>query len=96
MIDWNWNVKNKHLMVEEWGHSDICWQERNREILNKAIRSYNNYVTGEKNDLDYLDEVVRLIKYAEKKLFNEPGTYLEDIKFMKESLFEILIEDEEE
>ena len=91
MIDWT--IKNEDMIIDEWGYSRTEWQQRNREILNKAISAYNNYITGQENDLS---EVVRLIKYTEIKLRNECGScaYNVDIKKMKDNL-DYIVENKE-
>jgi hypothetical protein len=80
-----WKEDNEKYLLEYWGSSPISWQRENRKILNSAIKVYNEYI----NELTSLNKVVKQIKYAEKRLKNECGTYLEDIVLMKNNVSEI-------
>lgn len=61
----------------------IEWQQENRTLLNQAIKVYNTYVSNESNNLN---EVIRLIKYVERKLKDQPENYMDDIEQIKENL----------
>jgi len=80
-----WDKDNDEYIIEYWGNSIIDWQQKNREILNESIRVYNNYV----RNLASLQEVKKAIYYAEDRLKNESGSYLEEIDNMKENVDEI-------
>jgi len=80
-----WKEDNEKYLLEYWESSPISWQRENRKILNSAIKVYNEYI----NELTSLNEVVKEIKYAETRLKNECGTYLEDIILMKNNVSEI-------
>lgn len=77
-----WTI-NEDMIIEEWGDSEIHWQQKNREIINEAIRAYNLYITGVEENLD---KVIMLIMYAEMRLVDEPGDYIKDISLMKSNL----------
>ena len=79
------NENNNEYIVDYWSFSNIEWQQKNREILNKAIGIYNKYILTETT----LDEVKSAVYYAESRLKNECGTYMEDIKLMKRNVDEI-------
>lgn len=80
----NENNYNKYIL-DYWSYSSIEWQQKNREILNEAIKVYNEYVLNRAT----LNEVKNAVWYAESRLKNECGTYMEDIQLMKENVDEI-------
>ena len=75
----------EEYLIEYWGDSSIEWQQENRNILNKAIKTFNEYVLG----IEDLDNVKKETCYAELKLKNQCGTYMEDIKLIKQRVEEI-------
>lgn len=75
---------NKYVL-EYWSNSPIDWQQQNRDILNEAIRVYNSYVLNKAS----LDEVKDAVYYAESRLKNECGSYMDDIVLMKYNVDEI-------
>jgi hypothetical protein len=84
MSVWKNNDDNKYL-IDYWGFSTIGWQQANHELLNAAIRVYNDYVIGKSN----IDEVQTAVYYAEGRLKNEAGEYMDDIDLMKKNVDEI-------
>lgn len=84
MSVWKDNSDNEYLL-EYWGSSSIGWQQQNRDVLNSAIRTYNNYVRKRAS----LDEVVEAVEYAESVLKDEPGSYMDDINTMKSNVDKI-------
>lgn len=82
-----WDDKNNcsQYVLDYWGYSPIEWQQKNRDILNEAIKIYNEYVYNRAS----LNDVKNAILYAEIRLKNECGTYMEDIELMKINVDEI-------
>lgn len=85
MSVWDNEDSCNEYILEYWNHSDIEWQQKNREILNEAIKVYNDYVLGKAS----LEEVKNIIYYTESRFKNECGTYIEDIDLMKTNVDEI-------
>lgn len=81
---WKNNDNNKYLMYY-WGFSTIGWQQANHDILNASIRVYNDYVM----ELRGIDEVQSAVYYAESRLRNEPGNYMDTINLIKKAVDEI-------
>ena len=77
--------KNTEYLIDYWGFSQIEWQQNNRDIINRAIRIYNDYVMG----FASFKSVQREVLHAEMMLRNQPGTYMEDINLMKENVEKI-------
>lgn len=80
-----WNQEYNDYIMDYWESSTMHWQQKNRRVLNEAIRTYNKYVRNKAS----LDEVQDVIYYAEDMLRNECGTYMEDIERMKNNVDEI-------
>lgn len=74
--------KNTEYLIDYWEHSTIGWQQENRDIINRAIRVYNDYVM----EFTSLRTVQREILHAEMMLRNQPGIYMVDINLMKENV----------
>lgn len=85
MSVWDNDHNLNEYILEYWGSSPIDWQQQNRDILNEAIRVYNKYVLKKAS----LEEVKDAVYYAESRLKNECGSYMEDIILMKNNVDEI-------
>lgn len=82
-----WDIENRYdkYILDYWENSSIDWQQKNRDILNEAIRVYNNYVLEKAS----LDMVIDAVQYAESRLKDECGSYMDDIILMKNNVDEI-------
>lgn len=85
MSVWDSESNCNRYILEYWESSSIEWQQKNRDILNEAIRIYNDYVLNKAS----LDEVKDAVYYAESRLKNECGSYMDDIVLMKYNVDEI-------
>ena len=87
-----WDREYDEYIMKYWGHSSIDWQQENREILNEAIRVYNKYI----RNLASLEEVKDAIYFAEDRLRDECGDYMDDIDKMKYNVDKVESDKEED
>lgn len=78
------NKKNRYLL-KYWDSSPIDWQQKNRDILNKTIRVYNDYVLNKASYNEARDAII----YAQSRLQCECSEYMEDIFLMRSNILNI-------